>query len=60
MRFETIPGKQGQMDGRFFEEHLVYEGEKWKKLYYFLIILGYSRMRYIEFVTDIVTTVEKR
>ncbi|MCI8720559.1 MAG: hypothetical protein HFF74_05315, partial [Oscillospiraceae bacterium] len=32
--------------------HLVYEDGKWKKLYCFLMILGYSRMRYIEFVTD--------
>ena len=28
---------------------------KWKKLYCFLMILGYSRMRYIEFVTDMST-----
>ncbi len=28
---------------------------KWKKLYCFLMILGYSRMRYIEFVTDMGT-----
>ena len=52
VRFETMPGKQGQMDWGFFEDHLVYEDGKWKKLYCFLMILGYSRMRYIEFVTD--------
>ena len=32
-----------------------YEDGKWKKLYCFLMILGYSRMRYIEFVTDMST-----
>ena len=47
--------KQGQMDWGFFEDHLVYEDGKWKKLYCFLMILGYSRMRYIEFVTDMST-----
>ena len=50
VRFETMPGKQGQMDWGFFEDHQVYEDGKWKKLYCFLMILGYSRMRYIEFV----------
>jgi len=55
VRFETMPGKQGQMDWGFFEDHLVYEDGIWKKLYCFLMILGYSRMRYIEFVTDMST-----
>lgn len=50
-----MPGKQGQMDWGFFEDHLVYEDGKWKKLYCFLMILRYSRMRYIEFVTDMST-----
>ena len=55
VRFETTSGKQGQMDWGFFEDHLVYEDGRWKKLYCFLMILGYSRMRYIEFVTDMGT-----
>ena len=55
VRFETMPGKQGQMGWGFFEDHLVYEDGKWKQLYCFLMILGYSRMRYIEFVTDMST-----
>ncbi len=55
VRFETMPGKQGQMDWGFFEDHLVYEDGKWKKLYCFLMILGYPRMHYIEFVTDMST-----
>lgn len=56
VRFETMPGKQGQMDWGFFEDHTVYEDGKWKRLYCFLLVLGYSRMRYIEFVTDMSMT----
>ena len=59
VRFETMPGKQGQMDWGFFEDHLVYEDGKWKKLYCFLMILGYSGMRYIEFVTDMSTNLHQ-
>jgi len=55
VRFETMPGLQGQVDWAFFEDHLVLENGKQKKLYCFLMILGYSRMRYIEFVTDMST-----
>ena len=55
VRFETMLGKQGQTDWGSFEDHLVYEDGKWKKLYCFLMVLGYSRMRYIEFVTDMST-----
>ena len=55
VRFETMPGQQGQMDWGHFEEYQVYENGQYKKLYCFLIILGYSRMRYIEFVTDMST-----
>ena len=49
VRFETMPRLQGQMDWAFFEDH---EDGRLKTLYRFLLILGYSRMRYIEFVTD--------
>ncbi len=55
VRFETMPGLQGQVDWGFFENYRVYENGQWKKLYCFLMILGYSRMRYIEFVTDMST-----
>jgi len=55
VRFETMPGQQGQMDWGYFEEHQVYENGQYKKLYCFLMILGYSRMRYIEFVTEMST-----
>ncbi|KOA18579.1 integrase core domain protein [Clostridium homopropionicum DSM 5847] len=54
VRFETLPGKQGQVDwghfGSFVDEHGVE-----RNLYCFLMILGYSRMRYIEFVLDMST-----
>ena len=55
VRFETMPGKQGQTDRGFSGDHLVCEDGKWKKLYCFLMIPGYSRMRCIEFVTDMST-----
>ena len=50
-----MPGKQGQMKWGFSEDNLVYKDGKWQKLYCFLMILGYSRMRYIEFVKDMST-----
>ena len=55
VRFETIPGQQGQVDWAHFEDYHVKENGEAKKLYCFLMILGYSRMRYIEFVTDMST-----
>lgn len=55
VRFETMPGLQGQVDWAFFEDHIVLEAGKPRKLYCFLMVLGYSRMRYIEFVTDMST-----
>ena len=56
VRFETIPGFQAQVDWAFFENYRVIENRQEKKLYCFLMILGYSRMRYIEFVTDMSTS----
>lgn len=55
VRFETTPGFQSQVDWGFFEEYKVYEDGEERKLYCFIMILGYSRMRYIEFVTDMTT-----
>ena len=46
------------MDWGFFEDHLVYEDGKWKKMSCFLMILGCSRIRYIEFVTDMSTNTD--
>lgn len=39
------------------EMHTVYEDGKWKRRYCFLLVLGCSRMRYIEFVTDMSTNI---
>jgi len=55
VRFETMPGLQGQVDWAFFEDMKVLEDGEYKKLYCFLMVLGYSRTRYIEFVTDMST-----
>jgi transposase len=55
VRFETAPGLQAQVDWAFFEDHIVMEAGASKQLYCFLMVLGYSRMRYIEFVTDMST-----
>ena len=52
-RYETDPGKQAQVDfGEF--GYIEIDGKR-KKLYAFSMILGYSRMRYAEFTTDIST-----
>jgi transposase len=52
-RYETDPGKQSQVDlGEFC--HIDTDGKR-RKLYAFSMILGYSRMRYVEFTTDIST-----
>ena len=55
VRFETMPGLQAQVDWAFFEDHCVYKDGEYKKIYCFLMVLGYSRTRYIEFVTDMST-----
>ena len=55
VRFENIPGCQGQVDWGHFENYKVIVDGEPRKLYCFFMILGYSRMRYIEFVTDMTT-----
>ena len=52
-RYETDPEKQSQVD--FGEFGYIEIDEKGRKLYAFSMILGYSRMRYAEFTTDIST-----
>ncbi len=52
-RYETEPGKQSQVD--FGEFGYIDMDGKRRKLYAFSMILGYSRMRYAEFTTDIST-----
>ena len=50
IRFETPPGKQAQVDwGEFFIEQT--DG-KFKKLYAFIMVLGYSRDYYLEFTEN--------
>lgn len=50
IRYETPPGKQAQVDwGEFFAQQA--DG-KFKKLYAFIMILGYSRDYYLEFTED--------
>lgn len=48
LRFETMPGEQMQVDWAEFGRVASGDGSE-KKLYLFCAILGYSRMRYIEF-----------
>ncbi|WP_286890679.1 IS21 family transposase [Thermobacillus sp.] len=49
VRFETSPGYQAQVDwGRFRVE---WNGEP-KRLYAFVMVLGYSRVMYVEFTED--------
>lgn len=50
IRFETRPGIQMQVDWSEIEDIIV-DGMK-RKLYCFNAVLGYSRMRYIEFTLD--------
>jgi len=52
-RYETDPGKQSQVDFGDFG-NIDIDGRR-RKLYAFSMILGYSRMRYVEFTTDIST-----
>jgi transposase len=53
VRFETQPGGQGQVDWAHFGKVLL-DGEE-RKLYCFVLTLGYSRMRYVEFTLDMTT-----
>jgi transposase len=50
VRFETAPGKQAQMD---WADVGMYEVDgKLQKVYAFIMVLSYSRMKYVEFTTD--------
>lgn len=52
VRFETPPGEQSQVDwaeiGYFLDEDRIR-----RKIYAFIMVLGFSRMLFVEFVTDI-------
>jgi len=50
LMFETSPGQQAQVDWAYFGD--IETGEGPKHLYCFLMILGHSRTRYIEFTTS--------
>lgn len=50
LRFETLPGEQAQVDWAHFG-YVRHDGKR-KKLFCFLIVLGFSRMAYIEFTTS--------
>ncbi len=50
LRFETPPGKQAQMDWGYVGKFLVDDIEQ--DVYAFVIVLGYSRMKYVEFTTS--------
>ena len=52
-RFETEPGIQAQVD--FGSFGTIEVDGRLRKLYCFSYVLGYSRMRYVEFITDIST-----
>jgi transposase len=58
LRYETKPGVQAQVD--WGECDHIDEDEKIRKVYCFSIILGYSRMRYVEFTlsTDVYTFIQ--
>ncbi len=50
MRFETEPGRQAQVDWKEFGRQFV-DGRE-TKLYAFVMVLGYSRMPFVRFTTD--------
>ena len=50
LRFETEPGRQAQVDWKEFGRQWV-DGHE-TKLYAFVMVLGYSRMPFIRFTTD--------
>lgn len=50
VRFETPPGRQAQMDWAEVGQYEV-DG-RLQEIYAFIMVLGYSRMKYIEFTTD--------
>jgi transposase len=47
--YEALPGQQAQVDWGHFR---VAYGGKQKRVYAFVMVLGYSRMMYVEFTED--------
>ena len=58
LRYETKPGVQAQVD--WAECDHIEEDGRWRKVYCFSMILGYSRMRFMEFTlaTDVYTFIQ--
>jgi len=52
IRFETMPGEQAQVDWGYCGKIFDCVKRKWIKINCFVMVLGYSRMRYIEFFED--------
>jgi transposase len=50
VRFETNPGEQAQVDWAHFGKIL--HEEQWRKLYGFMMTMGYSRAVYLEFTAS--------
>jgi transposase len=50
LRYETPPGKQAQMDWAYVGKYLV-DGQ-YQDVYAFVMVLGYSRMKYVEFTAN--------
>lgn len=51
VRFETPPGHHGQMDWAVCGKY-IFPGERPVDVYAFVMVLGFSRMLYLEFVTS--------
>jgi len=49
MRFETIPGEQAQVDWGYFGEFYDHDKKKFIRLCCFVMVLGFSRARFIHF-----------
>lgn len=52
VRYETPPGEQAQVDWAEIGYYADENGER-RKIYAFVMVLGYSRMMYVDYVTDI-------
>lgn len=55
IRYETTPGRQAQCDWGTFKGFTANIDGIERPLYGFFLILGYSRMKYVEFTTDMKT-----
>ena len=56
IRYETAPGQQAQADWTDFRGYTATVDGYERPLHAFFLILGHSRMRYVEFVTEMTTS----